>query len=298
MLDYQDCNFKTCGELLATSLAQGGPAPNFLTRWCYHFLCHGEILSDGGPDEVTAPDIKSLIERVENAEEEVLMDLSDAIMACGYRGPINIGTKEAITQAITLHAKVRLIPILNQLHEGLKLYGLDDFLKHHRQMCQQLFVPGHLNEVDSNFLLRALCPDFSEKGSVRRQREMKVINFLQDFLQNLEDMEEANSKEDEEINPGSCESRVPGTTGGGKRISVQSFFQWVTGQAHIPLIETEREAFKIMVAFDHDCDSHYGAHSLCYPIVNACAVGITFPVRHASTYSDFENNLTTAICHG
>ncbi|XP_041854033.1 G2/M phase-specific E3 ubiquitin-protein ligase-like [Melanotaenia boesemani] len=64
MLDYQDCNFKTCGELLATSLAQGGPAPNFLTRWCYHFLCHGEILSDGGPDEVTAPDIKSLVERV------------------------------------------------------------------------------------------------------------------------------------------------------------------------------------------------------------------------------------------
>ncbi|KAK6310422.1 hypothetical protein J4Q44_G00184770 [Coregonus suidteri] len=33
----------TAGEILATSLAQGGPAPIFLSDWCYHFLCTGEV---------------------------------------------------------------------------------------------------------------------------------------------------------------------------------------------------------------------------------------------------------------
>jgi len=41
--------------------------------------------------------------------------------------------------------------------------------------------------VNVDFLLLALSPDFSEEGSVRRQREMRIINFLQDFLQKLED---------------------------------------------------------------------------------------------------------------
>ncbi|XDV11824.1 hypothetical protein PO909_000637 [Leuciscus waleckii] len=185
--------------------------------------------------------------QVENAEGgERLIDLSDAIVACGYTGPINVDQKKAITDAIALHALVRLIPILNQLREGLRLYGLDEVLAQHTQMCQQLFVPGHLQEVNVDFLLLALSPDFSEEGSVRRQREMRIIHFLQDFLQKLEDR--------------------------GNTLLIRSFLQWVTGQAHVPLIESKREAFKITVNFDHDCDS--------------------------PTSQEFENNLTEAICGG
>lgn len=51
--------------------------------------------------------------------------------------------------AITLHGLVRLIPLLNQLREGLQLYGLDEVLRHHHQMCQQLFVPGLIQEVSN-----------------------------------------------------------------------------------------------------------------------------------------------------
>uniref|UniRef100_A0A8C7WY03 HECT domain-containing protein n=1 Tax=Oryzias sinensis TaxID=183150 RepID=A0A8C7WY03_9TELE len=60
ILDYQDQNFKyTCGEILATSLAQGGPAPNILKTWCYNFLCHGEMEIDVPPD-ATAQDLINL----------------------------------------------------------------------------------------------------------------------------------------------------------------------------------------------------------------------------------------------
>ncbi|MEQ2259735.1 hypothetical protein XENORESO_017184 [Xenotaenia resolanae] len=54
------CHKRTCGEILATSLVQGSPAPNFLTAWCYNFLCKGEMSIHGVPEEVTAQDMKNL----------------------------------------------------------------------------------------------------------------------------------------------------------------------------------------------------------------------------------------------
>uniref|UniRef100_A0A3B3D9D2 HECT domain-containing protein n=1 Tax=Oryzias melastigma TaxID=30732 RepID=A0A3B3D9D2_ORYME len=127
-----------------------------------------------------------------------------------------------------------------------------------------------------DLLLGALSPEFSEDGSVRRQKEIKIINFLQDFLQELEDN---------------------GTTGKNP-LSVPSFLQWTTGQAHIPLIQSEKEAFKINITFEHDCDTRYGQHTICYPTVNACSAAITFPTQHYVTYSDFEKNILQAICGG
>ena len=49
--------------------------------------------------------------------------------------------------AVSLHGLLRLIPILNQLREGLRLYGVDEVLGRHGQMCQQTFVPGFIQEV-------------------------------------------------------------------------------------------------------------------------------------------------------
>ncbi|KAM3619380.1 uncharacterized protein V6R79_007200 [Siganus canaliculatus] len=89
--------------------------------------------------------------------------------------------------AIVLHGRVRLIPILNHIREGLRLYGLHKVLGKHKDLCERLFVPGFIEGVDSEFLISALAPDLSDEGSLRRQRELKIINFLQDFLQNLED---------------------------------------------------------------------------------------------------------------
>lgn len=285
--NYQDNNFKTCGEIFSTSLAQGGPAPNFIQKWCYHFLCHGELPKDGLSWEVTDMEIKNLIQEVEMANEDELVELSGQLVACGYTGPINIEKKEAITAAVTLHAMVRLIPMLNQIREGLRLYGLNNVLAQHPHICEQLFVPGHLKDVDSDFLVSALSPNFSEEGTSRRQQEMRVINFLQDFLQKLEDGEDVQ-------NEGCPLEAVPDK----KCLSVKLFLQWVTGQAHVPLTESERELFKIIVNFEHDCESLYGHHTVCYPVVNACAVTITFPIRHLTCVDDFENCVTEAILNG
>lgn len=37
------CISRTVGEILAVSLAQGGPAPTFFSQWAYSYLCNGQI---------------------------------------------------------------------------------------------------------------------------------------------------------------------------------------------------------------------------------------------------------------
>ncbi|XP_070407621.1 G2/M phase-specific E3 ubiquitin-protein ligase-like isoform X2 [Nothobranchius furzeri] len=111
---------RICGEIIATSLVQAGPAPNFFSTWSYHFLRHGQITNEDVP-EVTDTAIQNLIQEVERAEEDALTDLSDAIVACGYTGPIHSDRKRAIIEAISLHSVMRLIPMLSQLREGLAI---------------------------------------------------------------------------------------------------------------------------------------------------------------------------------
>lgn len=44
--------------------------------------------------------------------------------------------------AIVLHANLRLLPILLQIRDGLKLYGFCDIMAKYPDICQPLFVPG------------------------------------------------------------------------------------------------------------------------------------------------------------
>ncbi|XP_024113643.1 G2/M phase-specific E3 ubiquitin-protein ligase [Oryzias melastigma] len=282
--NLQENIFKICGEIIATSLAQGGPAPNFFSTWSYHFLCHGKMLVTDVP-EVTDVEIQNLIEQVESAEGDKLTEYCDAIIACGYTGPINNDHKKAITDAIRLHSVMRLIPMLSQLREGLSIYGLDDLLSQHHQALQQVFLPGNLKQVDADFMVKALSPQYSEKGSLRHRKEVTIINFFQDLLQNLEDQ------------AGDL-GGSPSAESGPKQLSLEKLCQWISGQAHVPLVETEQDSFKITVNFDHDCTSRYGPHTICFPTVSACAMSITMPTQHMTSYAEFEDLICQAVCDG
>ncbi len=43
---------------------------------------------------------------------------------------------------IVLHANLRLLPVLLQIRDGLKLYGLCDIMAKYHDICQPVFVPG------------------------------------------------------------------------------------------------------------------------------------------------------------
>uniref|UniRef100_A0A671WVM6 Uncharacterized protein n=1 Tax=Sparus aurata TaxID=8175 RepID=A0A671WVM6_SPAAU len=141
-------------------------------------------------------------------------------LSCGYTGPVSIHRKEDIVRSVVLHSTVRLLSMLQQISSGMKLYNLLSMDQQEKDICRHEFM----------------SPVFSEMGTIRHQRESIVVNFLQDFKQDMED----------EVLP-------------------------VARQFHIPLSRAEREDFKIAMEFDHDCQVRYGAnHTICYPVINAC----------------------------
>uniref|UniRef100_A0A3Q2CZB6 HECT domain-containing protein n=1 Tax=Cyprinodon variegatus TaxID=28743 RepID=A0A3Q2CZB6_CYPVA len=250
--------FRTVGEIMAVSLAQAGPAPNFLMPWCYRFLCTG------------SPDFESMDRNdVESANEATLLNITEDILNCGYTGIILVDKKQEMMRSVVLHANLRLLPILQQLREGLRLYGLSDIMSTYPDICQPLFVPGVEMKVST-------LSEFSEKGSNKEQSEVDLMNHFQDFLQELEQ------------GSGSfCYLRV-----------AKAFLQWITGQAHIPVLQEERKKFQITVQFLHECESQYGPHKICYPSVAACINTITFPVQHMRSYEDFKCVLLEAFHMG
>ncbi|KAJ4945073.1 hypothetical protein JOQ06_013611 [Pogonophryne albipinna] len=187
-------HFKTAGEIMAVSIVQGGPPPNFFRDWCYGYVSTGEMDRDSiSKEDVTDPELSQLMEELEIAEPEAMYDLLDRITACGYSGPATWERKEEIIKAIILHSSVRILPMLQQICSGMKLYGLCEMIVQQPHNFRDLFVPGLHEKPDAEFLMGAISPVFSELGSLRRQRESRIINFLQDFIQNIEDEEEEKS---------------------------------------------------------------------------------------------------------
>ncbi|KAF4114045.1 hypothetical protein G5714_004268 [Onychostoma macrolepis] len=147
--------FRSAGEIMAVSLAQGGPPPVFLR-------------------EVNSTDDMS--------------ELTDEILSCGYTGKLSADMKSNIIRAIVLHSTMRVVPMLDQLRKGLQLYDLQKVMEMHPDLCLPLFVPGEKDDkVDAGFILENCHPVFSDKGSVKYTKEVNVMNFFQDFLQEVED---------------------------------------------------------------------------------------------------------------
>uniref|UniRef100_A0A672L1P8 HECT domain-containing protein n=1 Tax=Sinocyclocheilus grahami TaxID=75366 RepID=A0A672L1P8_SINGR len=208
------------------------------------------------------------------------MECTDRILLCGYTGTVSIQRKEDVSFNVVLHGTVRLLPMLQQICSGMKLYGLLTLVQQETDICRQLFVPGSFTKVDADFLVETLSPVFSEKGTMRQGKN------------NIEDMPEEETKdENEEVDK--AQRNISDTP-----INVARFCQWLTGQSHVPLSDADREKFKIVMEFDHECHVRYGTHSICYPVVNACSRSVTFPVAHLGTYAEFKNVISQAIVHG
>nr|XP_057922723.1 G2/M phase-specific E3 ubiquitin-protein ligase-like [Doryrhamphus excisus] len=280
-LNSLDSNyFRGAGEIMAASLAQGGPCPSFMREWCIRYLCSGDSDSiQVSASDVTDFELSQLIERINSASNDNISDLVDDVVTCGYTGIVSLENKDSMIRTVILHSTMRVIPMLNQLRKGLQLYDLSKIMKTHQDLCLPLFVPGEDNEADAGFLLERCRPVFSEIGSTKHQKEVKIINFLQDYLQEIEDSEQEGPNNN--VTP--------------EGLTVGRIMQWMTGQRHKPVLPSEKKDFVINMKFNHDCDTQ---HTVCFPTVSACSRTVTFPSAHLKTYTEFKNILTLAICHG
>lgn len=57
--------FRTVGEIMAVSITQDGPPPNFFMEWMYNFISSGELNKDQlSKADVTDADLLDLIAKV------------------------------------------------------------------------------------------------------------------------------------------------------------------------------------------------------------------------------------------
>ncbi|KAF4116602.1 hypothetical protein G5714_004091 [Onychostoma macrolepis] len=208
MTDIDKHNFKTSGEIFSVSITQVGPPPNFFMEWCYNYISFTPTLHPTHKKKnsfsLFIPSLASLYLfkqclrlGIKAADHTTLMECTDRILLCGYTGAVSIERKEDIMRSVVLHATVRLLPMLQRVCSGTKLYGLLTLVQQDTDICRQLFVPGSFTKVDADFLVKTLSPVLSENGTMRRQRESRVVNFLQDFVQDVEDEEEGKNNTEE-----------------------------------------------------------------------------------------------------
>ncbi|XP_013854993.1 uncharacterized protein LOC106510815 [Austrofundulus limnaeus] len=271
--DLDKALFKVAGEIFAVSIAQGGPAPQFLQEWCYNYIVTRKLQTEGVHDMELSP----LMTKIEGASD--LSPYTHEILDCGYTGPIDTDHKTSILRAILLHSTTKRIPMLEQLREGLEVYNLMKVMERKPKECRSLFVVGHNDKVDSNYIMSHIAPELSSQGSTKQAKELKVLDYLQDYLNELEDFQQGETEQMQALN-------------------VPMVMQWMTGQAHKHLLVSDRNAFKITIIFDHNCLQHTPGHTVCYPLVSACTSTVTFPMAHLEDYESFRSNLHTAITHG
>uniref|UniRef100_A0A3B3V0F2 HECT domain-containing protein n=1 Tax=Poecilia latipinna TaxID=48699 RepID=A0A3B3V0F2_9TELE len=124
--------------------------------------------------------------RIKDASD--LSVYSEDILECGYTGPIDTEHMNSILRAVSLHATTKRTPMLKQLREGLGVYNLINLMEKKPDECRRLFVFGHNEKVDSNYIMSHIDPQLSPQGSRKQAQETKILEYFQDFLYELEEI--------------------------------------------------------------------------------------------------------------
>ena len=183
--DIHNGNFRACGELVAVSLAQGGPPPCFLDEEVYKTLVRDEDI------DFTSPNLSELLtskekEMLDQIKSDVLQ-FQDIIIDHGYTRQINPANTESIICSVVVSIISKRMLCLNEFRRGLNLYRLANIVHNSPQVTHLLFVPGQQIAVDADYVLSLIKPELSDEGSSRQVEEEHVMDYFQDFLMELED---------------------------------------------------------------------------------------------------------------
>ncbi|KAK3741588.1 hypothetical protein QZH41_012530, partial [Actinostola sp. cb2023] len=129
----QNGNFRTCGEIIAASIAQGGPPPCFLEP-CSYQSAYQEIdmMSISSENLTTISDCKKYTE---------------LILENNYTGVIDEKHIEEIVGSLKVSFVTCRSIYMKEFMIGLNCYGLDNMIRKHPDECKSLFVNGDLENL-------------------------------------------------------------------------------------------------------------------------------------------------------
>ncbi|XP_028395679.1 uncharacterized protein LOC114519707 [Dendronephthya gigantea] len=297
--NVQNGYFQTCGEIVAVSLAQGGPPPCFLHECVYKTMVNPKL------------DLKNLDETDITPEEKIYLDnlvmgdvakKSSDIIEHGYTGKIDQDHINDIRRSIVVSIVSKRQLYLGEFMKGLELYGLAEMMKENPEMFKQHFIIGKAQQVDANFVFSLMKPRYSVDGSIRKEIEEGMMDNFQDFLMSLEDNDEKQSGYSEAVSWNyleTGESSEPSEQEAEEfqlaEITVSGVLGWLTGQKHRPI---NGDPLNIFVNFDHDCLVRQPNHTICFPCIGACGRELTLLVSHMKDGEDFQRVFMTALSKG
>ena len=131
----QNGNFKAYGQVVASSIAQGGPAPCFLEKSVYGLMADPNVNLQQLDSEkhLTSSDRELL-----NAIKEDIMAHTDTIIEHGYTGTVNASHIEEILSSVAISLVSKRLVYLKEFLNGLDSYGLKDIIQTHPEACKPL----------------------------------------------------------------------------------------------------------------------------------------------------------------
>ena len=148
--NVQNKSFKTCGEIVAASLAQGGPSSSFLAEPVYELMLTLEVKLDQLDAETHfTPKDKELFGQIRNCDS-FDDSLSNLILDHGYTGPLDKNHQDDIIGTIQVSIMNKRLLYLREFCEGLKLFHVYALVKDYAALCKDLFVPNTSGSVDSD----------------------------------------------------------------------------------------------------------------------------------------------------
>ena len=295
----QNGNFRTSGEIVANSLAQGGPPPCFLDEKAFQTLVKTEvdILNLNAETDLTLSE-SQLIDSIKSDID----NHRDTILEHGYTGLIDMAHIDDIVRSVTVSLVNKRTLYLHEFKKGLTLYGLSDIVTNQPKVCQPLFVKEQVQHVDATYVFSLMSPEYSPAGSSRRELEETLMDDFQDFLMALDDGNITGYESAVAWNYNENDLDIPEAVAEPliekfetADLTSAGILGWLTGQKHRQL---NGENIKIIAKFDHECLIRNPGHSICFPLVGACGMQVTFPVSHMKGYDDFKSVFLLAFCKG
>ena len=134
--NIQNGYFQSCGEIVAVSLAQGGPPPCFLEACVYDTLVSPETDFNNLNEKHITPEEKRMLDSIQND----LGSHSDTIVEHGYTGQIDQEHISDIMGSILISLITKRQVYLKEFMKGLELYGLAELIKQNTESYASPFL--------------------------------------------------------------------------------------------------------------------------------------------------------------
>ena len=78
------------------------------------------------------------------------------------------------------------MPMLDQMIEGLRSFGMFECIKENAKLLEPVFAKSSIFSVNAETFLGSMVGEFSETGSNTKEVEINVYKFFNDYIEDCE----------------------------------------------------------------------------------------------------------------